>query len=514
MDLTSIMRRDAAIVDHEWMKSKGGLISRGNQPLLDVEGITNPNNTKPELEVQWGGGTGPDFEFADQEDAGVVERDLDGDGDVDDVVIFARRMMNKGLMGRDLNRALRNKFAVETLKKASDGLSNLFNLEGIIGCIAVDGRGYENCRTALDDAKLSPYKAHIKYVIGCNCGTPHTLPKNAQGPLLGMGSTTGNAVDDFFASDNGHEETLISHCRSTMLPILSSDLDPSEVDSGIIDLMTTTELPQDVAEEVKKQKGMKAMQAAFKWLQRAREARQDAEYAASVDVSEHILKPSEPVVEINDPVAGQIEVDARNPANAPTIAIDGPPPSTTFDGMQDLGSEIIAELADIQRVNPLDVALGSESDIPQFRVADKPEAPKPQEVELERISPVVVGKVSTPDVDLNRGQMQVPVNQQKRVAEQPVELGDSLGDFLFGDAPNTEVAFDNGEMEVAFGPRPTLPGPLDVAPGGLFDDIGLAPKAQAADIDMAPNLDKMFQGTDEIELEAPQGPPGELDISF
>lgn len=328
MDLTNIMRRDAAIVDHEWMKSKGGLVSREGEPLLDVEGIKNPNNTKPELEVQWGGPTGPEFEFIEQDGAGVVERDEDGDGDVDDVILFARHMMNKGMMGRDLNRALRGRFATETLKKASDDLTELLKLEGIIGCIAVDGRGYESCRDALQAAQDSPYKAHIKYVIGCNCGTPHTLPRQAQGPLLGLNeSSTGNAVDDFFANDSGHKETLVSHCRSTMLPLLSSDLDPSEVDSGIIDLMNTTELPQDVADKAKEKRGMKAMQTAFLWLQRAREARQDAKYADKVDNSEYRIAPTRMEVDVAPEVKREAQPVNPQVNRAFDIDVDGSGPS-------------------------------------------------------------------------------------------------------------------------------------------------------------------------------------------
>ena len=435
MDLTNIMKRDAAIVDHDWMKNKGGLISRGEQPLLDVEGITNPNNTKPELEVQWGGGTGPDFDFGDQDNAGVVERDQDGDGEADDVIVFARHMMNQGLMGRDLNRALNKRFARETLKKASAGLSELFKMEGIIGCIAVDGTGYKDCKEAIKAAQNSHYKAHIKYVIGCNCGTPHAMPKNSNAPLLSASSeSTGNAVDDFFADEGTHREALVDHCRSTMMPILTADLDPSEVDSGMVNLMNTVGLPQDIADKAKKKKGTQALQAAFLWLQKAREARQDAEYAASVDVSEHIIKPAEPVVEINQPVAGDIEVDGRSAAHNTEVPIDKPAPSTNFDGMKDLGSEIVAELADQPDMSQIDVAMQESSETPQFQVKEK-----------------------------------------------------------MGEAP------------------------LDVSPRGLFEEVDLAPKASQQDVDLAPDLDVeegIFAGTDEIELEAPKGRPGELDIEF
>ena len=140
MDLTDMFKRDAAIVDHEWMTHPGGLVK--DDELFDMDALKNPNNTKPELEVQWGGG-GPEIDL--DEPAGVVEQDTNGDGIVDDVIVFARDMMNRGVMGRDLNRALRGQFAVETLKLASSELSEQLKLEGIVGCIAVDARGYKDC---------------------------------------------------------------------------------------------------------------------------------------------------------------------------------------------------------------------------------------------------------------------------------------------------------------------------------------------------------------------------------
>jgi len=324
MDLTDMMK-EASIVDHSWAESLGGMVS--DEPLIDVEELKNPNNIKPELEVQWGGG-GPEIDI--DEPAGVVERNLgDESPDVDSVIMFARDQMNRGLMGRDLNRALQSKFDAETLKAASEGLAEQLKLEGIVGCVAIDGRGYMDCKEALKASRQSPYKGLIRYVIGCECGTPHTMPKAPRGRLLGdAADSTGSAVDDFLADSGTHKAEMVPICRSTALPILGRDeLDASEVNAGLIDMMTVTGLPEDVAGEAKKKGGLKAFQAAFRWLQETREAREKGKYAESVDASEHVIEPTDMPVDVAPEVKREaISVNAQ-PNRGFEIDVAGAGPS-------------------------------------------------------------------------------------------------------------------------------------------------------------------------------------------
>lgn len=369
MDLTDVMR-EASIIDHSWAGKPGGMTT-GDEPLIDVESLKKHNNIKPELEVQWGGG-GPEIDI--DEPAGVVQRNLgDESPDVNSVIVFARDMMNRGFMGRDLNRVLRSKFAVETLKAAAKELGEQLKLEGIVGCIAVDGRGYKNCKMALESAQQSPYKGLIKYVIGCECGTPHDMPRAPKGSLIGVGDSTGSAVDDFLADSRIHRAEMVSVCRSTALPILgqTDDLDPSDVKDGLIDLMTLTALPPKKAEEFLKQGGIQALRAAFRWTQKNREAAADGKYEGGVDASGHVLEASQPVVEINAPPQRDIDIDGSAPSKSYRIAVDNPGPSTRLDAPMSLGSELVVELGRVAQ-GALDVVpRGPLSDIELTKKAQK-----------------------------------------------------------------------------------------------------------------------------------------------
>lgn len=372
MDLTDVMR-EASIIDHSWAEKPGGMTT-GDEPLIDVESLKKHNNIKPELEIQWGGG-GPEIDI--DEPAGVVQRNLgDESPDVNSVIVFARDMMNRGFMGRDLNRTLRLKFAVETLKAAAKELGEQLKLEGIIGCIAVDGRGYKNCKAALEAAQQSPYKGLIKYVIGCECGTPHDMPRAPKGNLLGVGdSSTGSAVDDFLADSRIHRAEMVSVCRSTALPILvqADELDPSDMKDGLVDLMTLTALPPEKAKEFAKQGGIQALRAAFKWIQENREATADGRYEGRVDASEHVIESSQPVVEINAPPQRPIDIDGSAPSKSYRVAVDMPGPSTKLDAPMSLGSELVVELGRASQ-GALDVVpRGPIGDIDLAKTAQKAE---------------------------------------------------------------------------------------------------------------------------------------------
>jgi hypothetical protein len=280
------------IVDLDWL---------ANPENMDFAGHANPNNIRPELAVQWGIGGGVDFSLDDS--LGVVERNLPEDAgqETRKVIIFARDLMNQGYMGRDLTRALRAQFPQEALLAAQDGLREQFKLEGIVGCIAIDGRGYKDCRQALASAQNSPFKGFIRYVIGCECGDHQMLPRRSSGGLMDeVVESSGNPTDDFLAGEDKHETRMTAHCRSTMLPIMGQDIDPSEVDSGMIDLMRVTGLPEDEVKSLrKKSKTQKAfVQAAFRQMQANKEREQDSKYTGETRASDHIVRRSEMEVEV------------------------------------------------------------------------------------------------------------------------------------------------------------------------------------------------------------------------
>jgi hypothetical protein len=317
MNLNDVLK-EASVIDHSWWVD--GILQPG-KPTFDAESedIRKRNNVKPELEVEWGG-AGPNVDL--NEPAGVVERNIPEENleDVDSIIVFARDMMNRGMPGASIVRELKAKFDQTTLKKAQSGLRKQFALDGIVGCIAVDGRGYKDCHAALKAASCSPYKHHIKYVIGCHCGDPQLIPLNSS---LGIGKvvkSSGNAVDDFLGSEAEHKTAMVSHCRSTMLPILSfrGDLDPSEMDQSLLDLMNMSGLPEaqyqnlwDDRKNNKLSSNLGTIRAAFRWLNARKHKDGSSKCAQPVGPSEFQVGVADnPLDILPPPVADITDLDA------------------------------------------------------------------------------------------------------------------------------------------------------------------------------------------------------------
>ena len=324
MDLTDVLRdvsKAASLVDHEWYVE--GILNPG-KPTFDpaAEGIKKRNNVKPELEVEWGM-AGPQIDL--DEPAGVVERNIpveNLENITDKVIMFARDQQNKGKMGKMLVKALRANFDQGTLKIAKSALRKQFALDGIVGCIAVDGRGYKSCQDALKAASNSPYKHFIKHVIGCQCGDPHMLPQVATASLKKLSEeVTGNATDDFFASSD-HKVAMTSHCRSTMLPILSwrGDLDPSEMDSTMLDIQNTTGLPEGETDKLwddrknnKYSSNLEFIRAAFREVEAYKGKKEAIDYSKKADISDFMIQPSDNEIDFSTPIQPDLDLIPEQP---------------------------------------------------------------------------------------------------------------------------------------------------------------------------------------------------------
>jgi len=282
------MSKEASLTDLEWLVNGEGLKGEPNfEPQYDGKN----NNSKDDLQLQWGYGSIPP-DFSDPE-AGFVERHIPEDylEDVSKVIVVSRDLMNRGLMGHALIAAIQSKFTPEEIKTASSELKSLLSLEGIIGCVAVDGRGYTSCEAALKVAANSPYKRFIKYVIGCECGDHVMVASNNS--KMSVADSCGDSTDDFFATDEAYVAEEVPYCRSTMLPLMASgggDLDPSEMDPTMIDLMNVVQVPQDDAEKLwnhddKSKSTLKKVRDAFRAIDRKRTLEAKMKYSDHVDAS-------------------------------------------------------------------------------------------------------------------------------------------------------------------------------------------------------------------------------------
>jgi hypothetical protein len=190
----------------------------------------------------------------------------------------------------------------------------MFALEGLVGKIMVDARGYRNCQAAIKSATSSPYKRFVKYVYGCSCGDPHVIPIREGGGVMGnVVAGTGNATDDFFTSSHS-ASVSVPHCRSTMMPILArGDLDPSLMDNTLVEMMNLTPLPESVADQIRAMNcsDMSKIRAAFRWLDKQADAAEDGKYAGRVDAGEYQLRRADNEIDLAGLPQPELPVDEK-----------------------------------------------------------------------------------------------------------------------------------------------------------------------------------------------------------
>lgn len=310
------------IADLSWLSE--GLLGRDTlRP--DAAGVKKHNNVKPELEFQWG----PSMMVEDAP-AGTVVRNVRDEGDAGPVILFARDMMNQGRHPKSVVAALTHKFGKEAVAKHKELISKQLRLAGIVGCVAIDARGYASCKDALKTASKSPYKRFIRHTLGCSCGTPHSLPVGDSGAVSGG---TGGTLDNFLAANDSYKAASRKHCRSSMLPIMAGDLDDSEMDKTLLELVDMTGMPGNVVSKIREAKVSNAakLRMAFMW-DMERQRRAGAWKPKAVKADEYNLTDPQTVVgdAVSEPqVVGEAQYDLSDPqmgdvelADAASVDID------------------------------------------------------------------------------------------------------------------------------------------------------------------------------------------------
>ena len=478
MNLTNMLRKDAAIedhalVDHSWMQDSG--LARVDDPILNIDSMKNPNNIKPQVELEWGLG-GPDINL--DEPAGEVKRNIPEEnlGDASAVILFARDRMNRGFRGSQVVAALKAKYPSVLLAKASTGLRNLFAMEGIVGRVMIDARGYKNCQAAVKASSNSPYKRFIKYVYGCSCGDPHIMQMNDSRIIGSDTASCGNGFDDFLAGDKTTAKTA-AHCRSTMLPIMAAqgDLDKSLMDSTLIEMMNLTSVPQTVLKKVWAMKGsnLGKIRAAFRYLDKKADQAEISKYAGNVDSKEFQLRQADNEVQIENGPMDDMYVDGTNPSLF-TDFEPNQPVMTNFDGPASLPGLFDS------------LELTNHTEQEQIPIELMDERGGATQVQIDRPAPLV----------------------RKQIIDQPEYNMDV--DFF---APeNMDVNLD-GEQEIQVNDTLNSMPQLDVNPEMNGMDI-VSPENNSLDVEMTQFSEPEFEGTDEITFDEKEEPAGLIDVNW
>ena len=318
--------KEASLVDHGWLGE--GIVSPGREPFDATEETAGQDiDIKPDAEVEWGyGSMAPAWSDAANQHNTVERAPEEQYGDAGDVIVLARDLMNRGATWTQVAQGLKGKFSKETLLAAKEGLRELVAMDGLIGRVMIDGAGYEDCSHALKAAQNSPYKNFIRYVTGCTCGDPVLMESSTGHQMESVVDVPENATDAFFAAEEAPKASKVPHCRKTMLPLISGqgDLDESEMDPTMIDLMNVTGLPEGETEKVmkKKGKGLKKWQHAFQAADRLLESQEEEKYAGPVDVSEHRIDVSDQEIELAGAVdLSQLDVQLTNEEDLNSILL-------------------------------------------------------------------------------------------------------------------------------------------------------------------------------------------------
>jgi hypothetical protein len=308
MNITGMIR-EGSLADHTWWDK--GLIHEGVKSFDPASCGSESNNNKPEAEIQWGYQHIPvvySDEMPDEVDRNIPEY---AQGDAGMSIRFARDLMNQGASAEVIDRELRARFSKDALHADAEGLRELFSMDGLIGRILIDARGYNDCAEAVKLASRSPYKRFIKCVMGCECGDHHMVP--VEDDVMEVVASTGNAVDDFFTGQTPYEPRMVAHCRTTMLPVIAGidDLDESWINKNMIDISDVLDTSKDNSViESGAESVISKIKSAFRNMDKARARKGRQRYSEPVDVSDHIIKACESEIELA-PLVEYDEIDAN-----------------------------------------------------------------------------------------------------------------------------------------------------------------------------------------------------------
>tara|TARA_R110000824_G_scaffold24779_2_gene86820 strand:- start:3001 stop:4008 length:1008 start_codon:yes stop_codon:yes gene_type:complete len=251
------------------------------------------NNVMPQLKNEW------DLGGDENDTAGYVDRNIIGPTDISRVIVFARDLMNRGGSIKSVVAALQGKFPQEMLNDSKEELSKQLDMNGFVGRVVVDARGYGSCREAMAVARGNRFHNTISGVYGCTCGEHDVDERFIEGVV-----STGDAIEDFLgdSTETNREATVI--CRETRLPVFREG-NSMNVES-IVTTAVAMGLPQNEASEIMSsdEGDIKKIKAAFRRLDKAIESIEDA----PIDSESFMMDAGDYNLDLNGTVSS-IDVD-------------------------------------------------------------------------------------------------------------------------------------------------------------------------------------------------------------
>lgn len=292
------MFKDASLNNLQWLQ----------------EGTFTPqskdNDSKDDLELQWNyGDIGNDYSNSPE----AAKQPLPTDS-TKEIVQKMRDYLNQGMPKNDIIILMVQSYPQDAVVAALKQwkAKNMHKLEGIVGRVAVDVRGYKTPKDAMRSASKSPYKKFIKYVVGYNGDNVIHVTENSKTLLASNeAESTGNATDDFFASENKDVKANV-YCKDLMMPLLarSFDLDDSYADSTLVEMSASNLLTEKEVADISSQpiSAYAKVKKAFLLIDEKKKLAKAKSYKGKVDASAFKIKKADTPIEISNEAPKGVEI--------------------------------------------------------------------------------------------------------------------------------------------------------------------------------------------------------------
>ena len=292
------MFKDASLNNLQWLRDG-----------ITVVPNSKDNDTKDDLELQWNyGDLGEDYSASPEAEKMPTPCDSTGE-----IVQKAREFLNQGLATNQIWTVMLQSYTPEevTVAKKAWADQKMSNLDGIVGKIALDVRGYSDLKDALRHASKSPFKKFIKYVVGYKGDNVLKIAMNTK-DFIAEAESCGNATDDFLASETktANKKTFV---KELMMPVLahSFDLDDSEADSTLIELSGANHITEADIKDLKAnhKTAYSRIRAAFQLIDQKKQKKASSDYKGKVNIAEHVILKADNEIEFEGEAMPAIQVD-------------------------------------------------------------------------------------------------------------------------------------------------------------------------------------------------------------
>lgn len=278
MNLSDIMK-DLSLTNLTWLSEPETYIPKSK----DI-------NKKDDLAIQWSS----DWNFDDKVVMPVttIQDEMTLRGNVlDQIINSASILMHEGLSEKEVVKQLLTHFIPEDIMKAKEPLEKLFSNQGMIGFFVIDLKNIQAKEDIYKAWKRSKYSKVAKYVMMSASDLENSTDISVIKTRVNLNEVA--SIDNFLNEPEAQYKTDIIH-NLFELPVIFSfeDLDESEYEDTLVDLINLSCISEDEAKELKA-KGYKGASELFNLLK----SRENVKIVAEDKSSEYKISVADNEIE-------------------------------------------------------------------------------------------------------------------------------------------------------------------------------------------------------------------------